>query len=79
MITEIKTNDIPGRACSYNNDVMRDIMDFHKSEWDACEVNIGKYKHVRSAMCSYKQAIRRLNVGVIAISRSDRLFLIREK
>ena len=79
MITEIKTNDIPGRACSFNNDVMRDIMDFHKSEWDACEVNIGKYKNVHSAVHSYNQAIKRLNVGVLAITRSDRLFLIREK
>ena len=79
MITKTELKDIPGRACSFNNDVQRDVLEFHKSGWAACEVNVKKYKNAPSAFSAYKTAIKRLNVGVIPLARNDRLFLIRSE
>ena len=78
MITKIEEKEIPGRACHFNNQVTQDVLDFHKSDWPACEVNIGKYKSVHSAQAAYRQAIKNANVGIIAIERSGRLFLLRK-
>ena len=77
MITEAKIHDIPGRLTKYNNDVMRDVMKFHESEWSAAEVDIKKYKNSASAYSAYKTAIKRLRVAVVPISRGGKLFLIR--
>ena len=77
MITETKIHDIPGRLTKYNNDVMRDVMQFHESEWSAAEVDIKKYKNSASAYNAYKTAIKRLRVAVVPISRGSKLFLIR--
>ena len=77
MITEINIKDIPGRACGYNNEVTREVMEFHKSEWAACEVSTGKYKTCHSAYAAYKEAIKKARVNVIVFERSGRLFMVR--
>lgn len=77
MITETKITDIPGRSSKHNNDVMRDVMQFHESEWSAAEVDIKNYKNVASAYGAYKTAAKRLRVAVVPISRGGKLFLVR--
>lgn len=79
MITKAEMKDIPGRVCPRNNEVTRDVLEFHKSDWDACEVNIEKYKSVQSACGAYRDAIKKAKVGVVAIQRKGRLFLIRSE
>lgn len=77
MIRKVEVKDIPGRACGFNNMVSQEVMEFHNSDWDACEVNIGKYKSSHSATAAYRTAIERLKVNVIALERNGRLFLVR--
>lgn len=77
MITKTEMKDIPGRASSYNEQVTKDVMEFFESDWSACEVKTEKYKNVMSAANAYKEAIKRAHVGVSAITRGGRLFLIR--
>lgn len=77
MITKVEITDIPGRRVNYNNTVSQEVMQFHKSDWPACEVNISKYKGAHSATAAYREAIKRLHVNVIAIERGNRLFLVR--
>ena len=77
MIKQIEIKDIPGRACHFNNAVTRDVLDFHNSDYDAVEVDCGKYKNVNSACSAYRKAIKTANVNVIAFVRGDRLFLVR--
>lgn len=79
MITKIEPRDIPGRACGYNNQVMREIEEFVESDWNACEVNTNKYKNAHSAYAAYRAAIRRMNAAVIAFERSGRLFMVRKE
>lgn len=69
MITEAKITDIPGRFTRCNNDVMRDVMQFHESEWSAAVVDIKNYKNAASAYGAYKTAAKRLRVAVVPISR----------
>jgi len=69
MITETKITDIPGRSIRRNTAVMRDIMQFHESEWSAAEVDIKNYKNVASAYGAYKTATKRLRVAIVPISR----------
>lgn len=78
MITKIEINEIPGRCCRINNQVTQEVLDFHNSDWPACEVSIGKYKTIHSAQAAYRQAIKKANVGVTAIEREGRLFLLRK-
>ncbi len=78
MISKIEVKDIPGRACGYNNMVTTEVMEFYNSDWDACEVNIGKYKNINSACMAYRDAIKKARVGVFATVRCGRLFLIRK-
>lgn len=78
MITQVDLKEIPGRRCNFNNAVSQEVLQFHKSDWSACEVNTNKYKTVHSACAAYKKAIQTLNVGVMAVERSGRLFLIRK-
>lgn len=77
MINKIEINDIPGRKASFNNMVQAEVMQFAKSDWSACEVDIKHYKTIHSATAAYRAAVKALNVGVVAIERSGRLFLIR--
>lgn len=77
MITKVELNDIPRRRVGYNSAVSQEVMQFHKSDWPACEVNISKYKDAHSATGVYREAIKRLKVNVIAIERGNRLFLVR--
>lgn len=77
MIKQIDINEIHGRACRFNNEVTREVMDFHKSDWSACEVNIGKYKNHHSAVAAYREAIKRANVNVIAFERGGRVFMVK--
>lgn len=74
MITETKIDAIPGRK--YSTKVMRDIMQFHESDWSAAEVSIEGYTNVTSAYSAYKQAIGRMRVAVTPICRRGRLYLI---
>lgn len=69
MITEARIEVIPGRLSKYNNAVMRDVMQFHESEWSAAEVDIKNYKNVASAYGAYKTAAKRLRVAVVPITR----------
>ncbi len=79
MICKIDTTSIPGRrGCGFNNEVTKDVLDFYKSEWEAAEVNIGKYKNLKSATQAYRSAIDNAKVGVQAVTREGRLFLIRK-
>lgn len=77
MISKIEVNDIPGRKASFNNMVSAEVLQFHKSDWPACEVDTKHYKNIHSATAAYREAIKTLKVGVVAIERSGRLFLIR--
>ena len=77
MIRQIDINEIPGRACHFNNEVTREILDFYKSEWSAAEVDVGKYKSVHSAVAAYRKAIKDSKVNVVAFERSGRVFLVR--
>lgn len=74
MITETTIDAIPGRE--YSTKVMRDIMQFHESDWRAAEVNIDRYVSVTSAYISYKKAIERMRVAVKPILRNGKLYLI---
>ena len=78
MITKIELNDIPGRKANVNNNVAQEVLEFHNSDWSACEVNVNHYKTSHSAYAAYKTAIDRLNVGVVAMERNGRLFLVRK-
>ena len=75
MITEITIDAIPGRK--YSTKIMRDIMQFHESDWSAAEVSIEGYANVTSAYSAYKQAVERMRVAVTPICRRGRLYLIR--
>lgn len=77
MINKIELNDIPGRKATCNNMVSAEVLQFHESDWSACEVDTKHYKNVHSATAAYREAIKTLKVGVVAIERSGRLFLIR--
>ena len=76
MIKKIDVNDIPKRA-KPKNSVQEDVERFWKSGWEACEIDASRYKSVSSALSSYGCAAKRLKVGVVAISRGDRVFLVR--
>lgn len=78
MITPIEVNEIPGRKAAFNNSVQAEVLEFYNSEWPACEVKTEHYKTVHSACSAYRAAIEATNVGVIAITRNDRLFLVRK-
>ena len=75
MITKTTIDAIPGRTI--NTKVMREIMEFHKSDWDAAEVDTDKYVSVSSAYTSYKAAVARLRVAVTPMCRCGKLYLIR--
>jgi hypothetical protein len=75
MITETTIDAIPGRK--YSTKVMRDVDQFHKSDWAAAEVNIDGYTNITSAYSAYKQAIERMRVAVTPICRRGKLYLIR--
>lgn len=77
MITQTTIDAIPGRASTFNNDVMRDVMQFHESNWSAAEVDIKKYKNCSSAYGAYKTAAKRMRVAVVPISRGVKLYLVR--
>lgn len=77
MIQKIEITEIPGRRTNYNNDIASEVEQFHKSGWAACEVNATKYKTIHSATAAYRQAIKNLNLGIVAIEREGRLFLVR--
>lgn len=78
MITKINMGDIPGRKTTHNNAVSAEILQFHESGWDACEVSTAHYKSVRVARNAYDYAAKKLKVGVSVMMRNDRLFLVRE-
>lgn len=74
MITETTIDAIPG--LKYSTKIVRDIMQFHESDWSAAEVNIDGYANVTSAYISYKKAIERMRVAVKPICRNGKLYLI---
>ena len=76
MIKKIDVNDIPSRSIPYNT-VQKEVLRFWESGWDACEVDTKGYRDAASALGSYGNAIRRLRVGVKAITREGRCFLVR--
>ncbi len=76
-IKAIEINDIPGRAYK-DCKVQKDIFEFVKSEWPACEVDISGYKNAESARQAYKSSADRLGIAIIPLSRNGRLFLIRD-
>ena len=75
MITKTEIDAIPGRK--YSTKVMRDIEQFHESDWSAAEVNIEGYTNASSAYSAYKSAIERMRVAITPICRRGRLYLIR--
>ena len=79
MIKQISISDIPGRLCKYNNTVTMELMEFYNSDWEACEVNLAKYKNAHSASGSFKNAIKKSGVSVVPVVRDGRLFLVRKK
>lgn len=76
MIKEIKIEDIPGRK-SIRDTIIPQIDEFHKSDWKACEVEIGKYKSVDSAKGAWSKAIKSSHYDIEAVTRQGRLFLIK--
>lgn len=77
MISKIGIEEIPGRRCVHNNPVTAEVMQFYESDWACCEVDIKHYKNSRTAAFTYRNAIRKMNVGVIAMERDGRVFLVR--
>ena len=77
MITKIKLENIPGRKCSRNETAAREVMDFWQSDWPAAEVDIAKYRDAHSAYGVYRVAAEKAKVGVRAVTRENRLFLLR--
>lgn len=78
MIQKIEIEQIPGRKCNHNNSVQSEVLEFHRSDWSACEVSTSHYKTSHSAFAAYKNAITRLNIGVAVLEREGRLFLVRK-
>lgn len=78
MISKIELNDIPGRKNNFNNNVIGEVLEFHNSDWSACEVDVKHYKTAHSAFAAYKTAVKKLNVGVGVMARDNRLFLVKK-
>ena len=76
MIKEIKIEDIPGRKI-IRDTIIPQIEDFMKSDWNACEVEIGKYKSAASAKSAWNKAIKACHYAIDAVTRQERLFLIK--
>lgn len=75
MIKKVNQTELPLRFRSCK--VQQDLFEFHDSDWDACEVDISDYKNATTARVAYDTAAKRLGIGVTAITRNNRLFLIR--
>ena len=76
MIKEIKIDDIPGRKI-IRDTIIPQIDEFQKSDWPACEVEIGKYKSVDSAKAAWNKAVTACHYAIDVITRQGRLFLIK--
>lgn len=61
--------------------VMKMVDEFWQSDLQVVKVEIkeGEYKSVASAQSSFAKAIKRLNVGVFAVKRGEKLYLVKEK
>lgn len=75
MITKIEKETIPCKK-TRANDVSRDIIEFDKSGWDACEVTYTQ-KTVHAAHSAYYAACKRLKLGVSVLLRDGKLYLVR--
>lgn len=75
MITMIEKETIPCKK-PINNYVQREIIEFAKSGWDACEVTYTQ-KTVYAAYAAYCTACKRLEVGVRVLMRDGKLYLVR--
>lgn len=79
MFKEICINEIPKDASRRRNPVVSDeIEKFLDSGFEACELEVGRFKTRNSASTTFRNAVRRGNYPVRVVSRSNRLFLVRE-
>lgn len=75
MITKIEKETIPCKKL--NNFVQREIIEFVKSGWDACEVTYTQ-KTFNAAYSAYKIACKQLQVGVSVLTRGGKIYLVRD-
>lgn len=75
MITKVEAKAIPG-CKKKDNPVERDIIEFVKSGWEACEVKYSQ-NTMTSAYSAYYSASKRLKLGTKVLMRGDKLFLAR--
>lgn len=57
--------------------VYKDLMEFSKSEYNACEIDTSNYKNVKSAKCSYCGSIKRYGFAISCIERDGKVFLVK--
>ena len=79
MIRRIDRENVPNRDRRKYNTVTKDIVDFHNSDWEACEVDTTHYKTAASCVSTYACAIKRNHVAVSAIIRDNRVYLVRNQ
>lgn len=79
MLKQIEVSDIPGKSTMKLCKVQQEVMGFWESGWPAAEVTIEGYKNEKSACAAYRAAIKTCKVGVTAMTRDGRLFLIRDR
>ena len=59
----------------------KDIQEFLLSGWDACEIDVSKFKTATSAYQAYSYAIKSMNCSEVVsiIKRKEQIFLVRTK
>lgn len=80
MITKIALEDIP---CPYEregNSVRRDVKNFLDFGYEAAEIDLTRYKSVRSAREGYFSAVVKMDLEdqIAVVRRGKRMFLVRK-
>lgn len=76
MLTRINLEDVPCSA-RRNNKLMRELEEFHRSDWPAAEIDTGHYKSVKTAVSAYRESIRKTHFGLSVVQRGDKAYLLR--
>lgn len=76
MLTRINLEDVPHSA-RRNNRLMKELTDFHKSDWPAAEIDVGHYKSVNTAVNAYRESVKKMRLGLTIIQRGDKAYVLR--
>lgn len=76
MLTRINLEDVPCSA-RRNNKLMRELEEFHRSDWPAAEIDTGHYKSVSIAVNAYRESIRKAHLGLSVVKRGDKAYVLR--